>query len=56
MLNHYATIGGLCSPKGAASMLSHAADKSNNDQSKLGKVSKSFQGLKHMKHFYFTAR
>ena len=56
MLDHYATIGGLCGPKGAASILSDAADKPKHAQSKLGKVSKTFQGLKNMKHFYFPLR
>ena len=42
MLDHYATIGGLCSPKGAASVLSDAADNQSMRNRNLDKFQEHF--------------
>lgn len=51
MIRHYATMGELCSPKGAAATLSEAAVNLGSGKSKFNQVSDNVSALKQMKSF-----
>ena len=53
MLEHYARIGGLYGPKGAAKRLSEASDEKGQGVSKLCKISRQFMSLRNLPRFYF---
>ena len=53
MLDHYAGIGGIYGPKGAAKRLSEAAEETGQGVSELCKISRKFLAMKNLKKFYF---
>ena len=53
MLDHYAGIGGIYGPKGAAKRLSEAVEETGQGVSELCNISRNFLAMKNLKKFYF---
>lgn len=54
MVDHYANVGKLISPKGPASILSQAAENLGKGSSSFDKVSNQYTGLSKLKSFSFN--
>ena len=53
MINHYANIGSILSPAGAASTLSNATENLDKGTSKLNQVSNCFSNVNNLQRFYY---
>jgi hypothetical protein len=53
MIIHYANIGSILSPAGAASTLSNATENLDKGTSKLNQVSNCFSNVNNLQRFYY---